>query len=136
MRIPNVAIALLLTLPLFPSAPSEAQMIRFVGIWELPADKALLDRWYHRTHSQDTLQRVGPWLRRYWTFRAFDVGPEAEPFNVVRYRVTELWYDNLSSRNQAVVNFQNMTPPPKGWSDPRYKTLIGQIYIPANPTDL
>lgn len=115
--------------------PAEGEMIRFVGMWEMPADKAILDRWYYRTHSQETLQRVGPWLRRYWTYRAYDVGPEADTFTVVRYRLTELWYDSVESRNEAVVNFSNMSPPPKGWDDPRYKMLNGMIYIPANPTE-
>ncbi len=115
--------------------PGEAGMIRFVGIWEMPADKAILDRWYYRTHSQETLQRVGPWLERYWTYRAYDVGPEADTFTVSRYRLTELWYASVEARNEAVVNFANMSPPPKGWDDPRYKTINGMINIPANPTD-
>lgn len=110
-------------------------MIRFVGIFELPLDKALADRWYYRTHSQETIERVGPWLRRYWTYRAFDVGPEADIFNVVRYRLTELWYDSIEARNEAVPNFGTLTPPPKSWPDRRYKSYNGMIHIPAIPDD-
>lgn len=110
-------------------------MIRFTAIWELPMDNALADRWYYRTHSQEGLERGGPWIRRYWTYRSFNVGPEADIYTVARYRLTELWYDSIASRNEALPHFGTLTPPPQSWSDPRYKFHNGIIHIPAAADD-
>ncbi|HMN43756.1 MAG TPA: hypothetical protein PKE27_04255 [Povalibacter sp.] len=118
------------------AAPAEAQMVKFASIWEVPGDNTLLDQWYRRTHSQETLQSVGPWLTRYWTYRAQDV-PEsvAKRFNVVNYRLTEMWYPSLQARDESRGAFYPLSPPPM---DPQRfpgKNRIAQIVVPAIPTE-
>ena len=89
-RIRIIAGTLLLT-SLLLGASAPAQMIRFVALWEIPGDNGVLDEWYRQVHSQECLERVGPWLRRYWTYRSYALGPEIQRFNVTQYRVTEMW---------------------------------------------
>lgn len=110
-------------------------MVKFAAIWEQPNDNAALDRWYRTTHSKESLLFVGPWLRRYVAYRALDVPAEADRFNVVRYRLTEMWYDSIQARNESATVFYRLTPPPL---DPaRYpgRTRIANIYVEAVPTE-
>src|SRR5688572_32132886 len=87
-----------------PQAAAPA-MIKFVSIWEQPNDDATLDKWYRATHSREVLLFVGPWLRRYWAYKSLDVPAEADRFNVVRYRLTEMWYDSVAARNESSAVF-------------------------------
>ncbi|MBB6093490.1 hypothetical protein HNQ60_002371 [Povalibacter uvarum] len=118
------------------TAPAQAQMVKFTAIWEVPGDNALLDQWYRRTHSQETLQSVGPWLSRYWSYRAHGVpDPVAKRFNVVSYRLTEMWYPNIQARDESRGAFYPLSAPP---TDPQRfpgKNRIAQIVVPAIPTE-
>lgn len=118
------------------STPLQAEMVKFASIWEVPGDNALLDQWYRRTHSQETLQSVGPWLSRYWTYRGLDVPADVvKRFNVGSYRLTEMWYPSLAARDESRAAFYPLSPPPM---DPQRfpgKNRITQIVVPAIPTE-
>ena len=114
---------------------SSAQMIRFIALWELAGDDGTLDEWYRQTHSQEVLERVGPWLTRYWTYRSHRLGPEVDRFNVTRYRVTEMWYPSVQFRDEASENMGQLSPAPPSHKESGDKTLISRIFVPANPTE-
>ena len=120
-----------LTIP----SESPAQMIRFIALWEVAGDNATLDEWYRQTHSQEVLERTGPWLTRYWAYRSHRLGPNADRYNVTRYRVTEMWYPSLDARLEAAENMGVLSPAPPSQEEPRDKTLISRIFVPANPTE-
>lgn len=116
------------------AAPAD-QMIKFTSIWEVPGDNTRLDQWYRTTHSRQALDYVGPWLTRYWTYRSLEVPAEADKFNLVRYRNTEMWYRNVATRDDARNHWRTLSPPP---TDPaRYpnKNTIAEITVPVDPTD-
>lgn len=112
-----------------------SQMIRFIALWELEGNNATLDEWYRQTHSQEVLERVGPWLTRYWTYRSHRLGPDVDRFNVTRYRVTEMWYPSVEARDEASENMGVLSPAPPSHREPGDKTLISRIFVPANPTE-
>lgn len=115
--------------------PMHTGMIKFAGIWEQPNDNATLDRWYRQTHSKESLLFVGPWLRRYWTYRALDVPAEADRFNVVRYRLTEMWYDSVEARKESASVFYPLTPPPVDRERYPNRTRIANIHVEAVPSE-
>jgi uncharacterized protein (TIGR02118 family) len=117
-----------------PQAAAPA-MIKFVSIWEQPNDDATLDKWYRATHSREVLLFVGPWLRRYWAYKSLDVPAEADRFNVVRYRLTEMWYDSVAARNESRAVFYPLSPPPVDRERYPTRTRIANIYVSAVPTD-
>ncbi|MDP2855501.1 MAG: hypothetical protein Q8N90_00015 [bacterium] len=49
-------------------------------------------RWYLRFHSKEVVRFVGPWLRRYETFKTYPPTPEARKFGAIGGFYTELWY--------------------------------------------
>lgn len=114
---------------------SHTGMIKFAAIWEQPNDNATLDRWYRTTHSKESLLFVGPWLRRYWAYRALDVPAEADRFNVVRYRLTEMWYDSVDARKESAPVFYRLTPPPVDLARYPNRTRIANIHVEAVPSE-
>jgi hypothetical protein len=110
-------------------------MIKFAAIWEQPNDNATLDHWYRATHSEESLLFVGPWLRRYWAYRSLDVPAEADRFNVVRYRLTEMWYDSVEARTESAPVFYRLTPPPIDLVRYPNRTRIANIYVEAVPSE-
>lgn len=91
------------------------------------------DRWYYRFHSKETLRFVGPWLRRYETYRAYEPPPEAERFGVRNGRLGELWYDSLEAWIEAAPNSRPYTPPPPAAVANR--TPGARTMVPARPTE-
>lgn len=118
-----------------PARTERPRMIKFAAIWEAANDNASLDRWYRETHSKEALLFVGPWLRRYWAYPAVDVPAEADRFNVVRYRLTEMWYDSLESRRESTSVFYPLSPPPMDRERFGHRTRIANIYVTAVPTE-
>ena len=110
-------------------------MIKFAAIWEAANDNASLDRWYRQTHSKESLLFVGPWLRRYWAYPSLDVPAEADRFNVVRYRLTEMWYDSVEARRESAPVFYPLTPPPTDRARYPARNRIANIYVSAVPTE-
>lgn len=118
-----------------PQATPSSGMIKLAAIWEQPNDNAALDKWYRDTHSRESLLFVGPWLRRYWAYRSLDVPAEADIFNIVRYRLTEMWYDSIQARNESASVFYPLTPPPVDHARFPDRTRIANIYVTAIPTE-
>jgi len=88
-------------------------------------------RWYFRYHSKEVVRYVGPWLRRYETFKSFPPPVEAKRFGVVGGFMTELWYSNISDFIEAGADSKIYTPPPGGWG-----AALGPVTIvPAVPTN-
>jgi len=46
--------------------------------------------WYFRYHCKEVVRFVGPWLRRYETFRAYPPPPEARLFGIETHRFCQL----------------------------------------------
>lgn len=118
-----------------PARTEHSRMIKFAAIWEAANDNAALDRWYRQTHSKESLLFVGPWLRRYWAYPAVDVPAEADRFNVVRYRLTEMWYDSVESRRESAPVFYPLSPPPIDRERFGHRNRIANIYVSAVPTE-
>jgi hypothetical protein len=130
MQLRTLALALLLA-----CSAAQAQMIKFTAIWEVAGENAAVDRWYRQTHSQETLEAVGPWLTRYWSYRGIDVAAEADRFNVVRYRLTEMWYPSVEARDESQRNFYPLSPPPLDPARFPNKNRIAQMYVSATPSE-
>jgi hypothetical protein len=88
-------------------------------------------RWYLRFHSKEVARFVGPWLRRYETFKAFPPPPEAKRFGAVGGFMTELWYASAEDFTEARANYRPYTPPPGGWPAAGGSVTI----MPAMPTE-
>ena len=88
-------------------------------------------RWYLRYHSKEVPRFVGPWLRRYETFKPYPPPPEAKKFGAMAGFYTELWYPSVEDFAEARANYRPYTPPPGGWP-----AADGQVCIvPAMPTE-
>jgi hypothetical protein len=109
-------------------------MVKFASIWEQPGDNAALDRWYRTTHSREAVLFVGPWLRRYWAYRGYNVPAEADAVAPSRYRLTEMWYGNDAERREGARAWQSLSPPPRVLADPN-RRRTAQIFVPAIPDE-
>ena len=118
-------------------SPAVAEQVRYASIWEQPADNAVLDGWYRDTHSRESLRFVGPWLSNYVAYRGHDAPGEADRFNTIRYRLTEMWYASPAARIEAQRAWQPLTPPPTVDRElfPG-KTRIESIWIPVLPDEI
>jgi hypothetical protein len=107
-------------------------MIKHVFIGFLDRLNALdAVRWYFRYHSKEVVRYVGPWLRRYETFKSFPPPEEAKRFGAVGGFMTELWYSNISDFVEAGADSKVYTPPPGGWD-----LALGPVTIvPAVPSN-
>jgi hypothetical protein len=106
-------------------------MIKHVFIGFLDRLNALdAVRWYFRYHSKEVMRYVGPWLRRYETFKSFPPPVEAKRFGAVGGFMTELWYENVGDFLEAGADSKVYTPPPGGW-----EAALGPVTIvPAVPS--
>jgi hypothetical protein len=100
---------------LLAAAPAEAQMIRVIYAFEPPSEPTSLERMYFRYHTEESVRARGPWLRRYWVFRAIDVPAEADRFNPSRDRLAENWFASLDEYHEALEAHRYLVPGP--WTD-------------------
>jgi len=92
------------------------------------------ERWYFRFHSKEVVRFVGPWLRRYETYRVNDPPPEATRFGARDGFLTELWYDSIEAFKEADANGRPYTP--LRLSHPAARPLPPAVTIvPARPTE-
>jgi hypothetical protein len=132
----QVVLALAMVVGLLAApAQAHAQQVKFASIWEVPADNAALDEWYRRTHSREAKQSVGHLLVRYVAYRGYDVPAEAEKFNFIRYRLTEMWYGSAADRAEANKSWQPLSPPPVDRVNYPNKNQITQIWVPTVPDE-
>jgi hypothetical protein len=80
---------------------------------------------------------IGPWLRRYWSFRLFDVPEEANRFNVRRGRMTESYitYEDLLEARLERIGDYTKHPTPEGWTLGKKYGPTGVAYVAATPTE-
>jgi hypothetical protein len=109
-------------------------MIKHVFVFESGVNSIDADRYYFRYHSKEVVRFLGPWLRRYETYRAFDAPAEADQFGMRRGRLTELWYDNVDDWKEAAAYARPYTPPPGGW-EAFFGTNGAVTIVPAMPTE-
>jgi hypothetical protein len=88
-------------------------------------------RWYFQYHSKEVVRYVGPWLRRYETYKSYPPPEEAKRFGAVGGFMTELWYNSVADYIEAGADFKTYTPPPGGWN----LTLGPVTIVPAVPTE-
>jgi hypothetical protein len=107
-------------------------MIKHVFIGFLSRIDALEGiRWYFRYHSKEVVRYVGPWLRRYETFKSLPSPEEAKSFGAIGGFLTELWYDSVADFVEASADAKTYTSPPGGW-----ELALGPVTIvPAVPTN-
>jgi hypothetical protein len=109
-------------------------MIKHVFVFEPAVNATEADRFYFRFHSKEVVRFLGPWLRRYETFRALDVPPDAVRFGALRGRLTELWYSSVDEWKEARPYGRPYTPPPGGWES-FFGTRGAVTMVPAMPTE-
>jgi len=109
-------------------------MIKHVFVFQPAVNFIEADRYYFRFHSKEVVRFLGPWLRRYETYRALDAPPDADRFGVLCGRLTELWYNSVDEWKEALPLARPYTPPPGGW-----ESFFGRgsavTMVPAKPTD-
>lgn len=114
-------------------------MIKHVFVGTMTGiDEITAERWYFRYHAPEVVRAIGPWLRRYETFKAYPPRPEAEALGVVGGRMTELWYASVEDFIEAKVASRPFTTEPKLLEamvqDPS-KVFAGITIVPAMPTE-
>lgn len=117
--------------------PPVAAIKHYILIDLVPgADLVQLDRWYLTYHSKEVRRLWGPWQRHYYSYMTRYSGPEADRFNVIHGRMTEIHFDSLEDFRTSRVNneygLSPFTPPPGGWRG-TYTTTMATI--PANPNE-
>jgi hypothetical protein len=111
-------------------------MIKHVFIGVLNAvDEILAGRWYYRYHGKEVVRFVGPWLRRYETYKALDPPPESKQLGAIGGWATELWYSNVEDFQEADPNNRPYTF--EAWmSEYSPRDLFGAVVmVPAMPTE-
>jgi hypothetical protein len=92
-------------------------------------------RWYFRFHSKEVVRFVGPWLRRYETYRAYLPPPDAKKYGTVGGFMTELWYANVGNFVEAGANNRPYTWAPFFRNAPPGAITVGVTLVPAMPTE-
>lgn len=71
-------------------------MIRHVFAFNLTSIDALprMERWYRQYHAPETVRKLGPWLRRYESYRAVHRSDLAD-LGYYNYRWSEMWFDRF-----------------------------------------
>lgn len=105
-------------------------MIREVFLGFLHAANPIVgDRWYIRFHGKEVVRFWGPWMRRYETYRSYEPPPEANHFNAVGGRLTEIWFNSLEDFREADTYRRPYTMPSSWRAGAAALTMI-----PAMPT--
>lgn len=106
----------------------------FVGVLN-GVDEIMRERWYFRYHGKEVVRFIGPWLKRYETYKAYDPPPEAKRFGVVGGRMTELWYSSVEDFVEAKPNDRPYTFTPWMAEFPTKALFGGVTMVPAMPTE-
>jgi len=92
------------------------------------------ERWYFRFHSREVVRYVGPWLRRYETYRLYSPPPDSERFGTRNGYLTELWYDSIAAFLEADANGRAYTRLTLTQTDIRPRPPAITM-VPARPTE-
>ena len=86
-------------------------MIRFIVPGFLDGhDPIVAERWYYRFHGKEIVHAIGPWLRRYETYKTLPPPPRADRLGARGGFLTELWYGGLDDYFEAEPYNRNFTP--------------------------
>lgn len=110
-------------------------MIRFIVPGFLDGhDPIVAERWYYRFHGKEIVHAIGPWLRRYETYKTLPPPPRADRLGARGGFLTELWYGGLDDYFEAEPYNRNFTPvsPLPAGVEPREPCYI---MCPARPTE-
>jgi hypothetical protein len=125
----------------------EMNMIRNVYLMNLKALDALprWERWYWRHHAPEVVRNMGPWLRRYESWRAIPDRNDLSAIGYYNYRWTELWFEDFEATDRPLTlswyegqDIDSETPledPYHGGWTGRFDGLhpIAQSWVPALP---
>jgi hypothetical protein len=130
-----VCVFLAVALCLASGAAAE-MMKQIVIIDAATGDTMIGDRFYFRVHAPETVRQYGPWLARYWSYRMFNVPPEADRYNPNRGRMTEIWYrvEDLEEINAVPPAYTPGKGQP-GWSMGGSRDEHATVFVSAVPTD-
>lgn len=92
-------------------------------------------RWYLRFHSKEVVRFVGPWLRRYETYRAYSPPLEAKIFGAIGGFYTELWYSSVDDFLEGGANEKPYSWAPFFRNIPAGGINAGITMVPARPTE-
>lgn len=72
-------------------------MIRHVFMFNLTSVDALarMERWYWRHHAPEAVRSLGPWLRRYESWRTVAIPQPLPEVGFYNYRWTEMWFERF-----------------------------------------
>ncbi len=132
-------------------------MIKCVFVMDLPSMNELpeMERWYIRYHAPEAINMLGPWMTRYRSYRAVPPPPGAEHYGYYNYRVSELWFRNITELPPVVGmgtdlrgQFFELTWPqwmkgaastelyaPKWAGQPEGPHPWAQVFVPAAATE-
>lgn len=109
----------------------------------------LMDRWLYKEHAMETINQVGPILRRYTTYRAVPPPEGALAYGYYNWRMTEHWWSESPFRRGVMGHGSAMAEVwPDGYADalgiPKGENQRGQkwagkspvfIFVPIRPTE-
>lgn len=109
-------------------------MIRQIFIFEPTVSPFESDRYYFRIHGPEFARFIGPWLRRYETYRSCDAPPEADRFGSRNGRLADVWYGSPDAFREANPHGRPYTMPHFGWENfvPANSAIT---IVPAMPTE-
>ncbi|MBI4786031.1 MAG: hypothetical protein HY782_03170 [Chloroflexi bacterium] len=102
-------------------------MIKSIVVHNISLDSiAAMERWYYRDHAPEIVRRYGPWLARHESYLPVPAPPEAQPYGVYNWRVTEGWWREIPE--PGAKGCLSFTVPPV-WPE------VATCFIPAQPTE-
>jgi hypothetical protein len=118
------------------SAGGAEMMKQIVIIDSVTGGTTIGDRFYFNVHAPETVRQYGPWLVRYWSYRMFDVPPEADRYRPNRGRMTEIWtrVEDWQEINAIPPAYTSSKGQP-GWNMGGSYDEHATVFMPAVPTD-
>ncbi|MGD9211489.1 MAG: hypothetical protein PVI90_11960 [Desulfobacteraceae bacterium] len=109
----------------------------------------LMDRWLYKDHAMETMNQVGPILRRYATYRSVPPPDGASAYGYYNWRMTEHWWAESPFRKGVMGHGSALSEVwPEKYGDalgiptgegPRGKKWKGKapafIFVPFRPTE-
>jgi len=108
-----------------------------VGLFANAPNRTVADRYYLRNHGPDVVRLSGPWLRGYYSYRAYDPPQEAvDRFGGQGGRYTELWFTSLEEWSTRPDLYAASPPPMKEWAGKmNEKGRQALTMVPGTPTE-
>lgn len=106
---------------------------------------ARMERWYRRHHTPEAMRKLGPWLRRYESWRTIGAEDDLTSIGFYNYRWTELWYDRweLHGPPTGLTWYKNQDKDTDAPTDDAYQSNwagcldgphpVSQVFLPGIP---